>query len=143
MPHARKTPGRSSANSPNPKSLRKHMLAVENLCPARTPAKRGTDGKTPGAWPRSSMTSDYERWAHNADHAAGDREHPAERRQNPPRTRAATPRKSSGPSSRTPIIAMSRANRRWKHTLFRLRRKLAGFLVACTLVRPLEKHPRS
>jgi len=110
-------------------SLRKHMLAVET-CVRAYARKRGTDENT---WGLAALLHDfdYERWP-NADHAA-DREHPAE---------GAKILRERGYSEEIIRAILSHADycnvprqSPLEHTLFACD-ELAGFLVACTLVRP-------
>jgi putative nucleotidyltransferase with HDIG domain len=110
-------------------SLRKHMLAVE-AC-VRAYARKG--GADEDLWSITALLHDfdYERWPNN-DHAA-DREHPAEgakilRERGYPEDmiRAILSHAEySGVKRETPL----------EHTLFACD-ELAGFLTACTYVRP-------
>ena len=110
-------------------SLRKHMLAVET-CVRAYARKNGADENT---WGLAALLHDfdYERWP-NADHAA-DREHPAE---------GAKILRERGYSEEVVQAILSHAEysgvprqSALEHTLFACD-ELAGFLVACTLVRP-------
>ena len=110
-------------------SLRKHMLAVET-CVRAYARKHGADEKT---WGLAALLHDfdYERWP-NAEHAA-DREHPAE---------GAKILRERGYSEEIVRAILSHAEysgvprqSALEHTLFACD-ELAGFLVACTLVRP-------
>src|ERR1700688_3246121 len=110
-------------------SLRKHMLAVE-ACVRAYARKNGADEEL---WGTAALLHDfdYERWP-NAEHAA-DREHPAEgakilreRGYSEEIVRAILSHAEySGVARQSPL----------EHTLFACD-ELAGFLVACTLVRP-------
>jgi len=110
-------------------SLRKHMLAVET-CVRAYARKRGTDENT---WGLAALLHDfdYERWP-NADHSA-DREHPAEG------AKILRERGYSEEIIRAILSLPDHCNvprhSPLEHTLF-ARDELAGFLVACTLVRP-------
>jgi len=110
-------------------SLRKHMLAVET-CVRAYARKNGADEET---WGLAALLHDfdYERWP-NADHAP-DREHPAE---------GARMLRERGYSEEIIRAILSHADycntpRRTplEHALFACD-ELAGFLTACTYVRP-------
>jgi putative nucleotidyltransferase with HDIG domain len=110
-------------------SLRKHMLAVET-CVRAYARKNGADEN---AWGLAALLHDfdYERWP-NAEHAA-DREHPAE---------GAKILRERGYPEEIIRAILSHAEysgvprqSSLEHTLFACD-ELAGFLVACTLVRP-------
>jgi putative nucleotidyltransferase with HDIG domain len=110
-------------------SLRKHMLAVET-CVRAYARKHGADEDT---WGLAALLHDfdYERWP-NADHSA-DREHPAE---------GAKILRERGYSEEIIRAILSHADycnvprqSPLEHALFACD-ELAGFLVACTLVRP-------
>jgi putative nucleotidyltransferase with HDIG domain len=110
-------------------SLRKHMLAVE-ACVRAYAKKQGADEDL---WGLTALLHDfdYERWPNN-DHSA-DREHPAEG--------AKILRELGYPEEMTRAI-LSHANYSGvvrqsplEHTLFACD-ELAGFLTACTYVRP-------
>jgi putative nucleotidyltransferase with HDIG domain len=110
-------------------SLRKHMLAVE-ACVRAYAKKQGADEEL---WGVTALLHDfdYERWPNN-DHSA-DREHPAEG--------AKILRELGYPEEMTRAI-LSHANYSGvvrqsplEHTLFACD-ELAGFLTACTYVRP-------
>jgi putative nucleotidyltransferase with HDIG domain len=110
-------------------SLRKHMLAVE-ACVRGYARKQGADED---AWGLAALLHDfdYERWPNN-DHSP-DREHPAEgakilreRGYNEELIRAILSHAEySGVPRQSPL----------EHTLFACD-ELAGFLTACTYVRP-------
>src|ERR1700757_4730247 len=110
-------------------SLRKHMLAVE-ACVRAYARKFGADEH---AWGLAALLHDfdYERWPNN-DHAA-DREHPSEGARilrehgyDEGLTPAILPPADyTGVSRQTPL----------EHTLFACD-ELAGFLTACSYVRP-------
>ena len=110
-------------------SLRKHMLAVE-ACVRAYARKLGSDEET---WGTAALLHDfdYERWPNN-DHAA-DREHPSEGAKilrehgySEELIRAILSHAEyTGVSRQTPL----------EHTLFACD-ELAGFLTACTYVRP-------
>jgi putative nucleotidyltransferase with HDIG domain len=110
-------------------SLRKHMLAVE-ACVRAYARKRGADE---ALWGLAALLHDfdYERWPNN-DHAA-DKEHPAEGAKilrelgySEEITRAILSHADySGVTRQSPL----------EHTLFACD-ELAGFLIACTYVRP-------
>src|SRR5260370_32685352 len=110
-------------------SLRKHMLAVET-CVRAYACEQSADEDS---WGLAALLHDfdYERWP-NAEHAA-DREHPAEgskilreRGYSEEIVRAILSHAEySGVPRQSPL----------EHTLFACD-ELAGFLVACTLVRP-------
>src|SRR6202140_3224267 len=110
-------------------SLRKHMLAVET-CVRAYARKNGADETT---WGLAALLHDfdYERWP-NAEHAA-DREHPAEgakilreRGYSEEIVRAILSHAEySGVARQSPL----------EHTLFACD-ELAGFLTACSYVRP-------
>ncbi len=110
-------------------SLRKHMLAVE-ACVRAYARKQGADEET---WGLAALLHDfdYERWP-NAEHAA-DREHPAE---------GAKILREKGYSEEIIRAILSHADycnvpreTPLEHTLFACD-ELAGFLTACTYVRP-------
>src|ERR1700688_3269099 len=110
-------------------SLRKHMLAVE-ACVRAYARKHGADEEL---WGAAALLHDfdYERWP-NADHAA-DREHPAE---------GAKILREKGYSEEMIRAILSHADysgvarqSALEHTLFACD-ELAGFLVACSYVRP-------
>jgi putative nucleotidyltransferase with HDIG domain len=110
-------------------SLRKHMLAVET-CVRAYARKNGADEET---WGLAALLHDfdYERWP-NADHAP-DREHPAE---------GAKILRDRGYSEEIIRAILSHADycntprqTPLEHTLFACD-ELAGFLTACTYVRP-------
>ena len=110
-------------------SLRKHMLAVE-ACVRAYARKNGADEEL---WGTAALLHDfdYERWP-NADHAA-DREHPAE---------GAKILREKGYSEELIRAILSHAEysgvarqSALEHTLFACD-ELAGFLTACTYVRP-------
>src|SRR6202048_4224387 len=110
-------------------SLRKHMLAVE-ACVRAYARKHGADEEL---WGTAALLHDfdYERWP-NADHAA-DREHPAE---------GARILREKGYSEEMIRAILSHADysgvarqSALEHTLFACD-ELAGFLTACTYVRP-------
>ena len=110
-------------------SLRKHMLAVET-CVRAYAKKNGADAD---AWGLAALLHDfdYERWP-NAEHAA-DAEHPAE---------GARILRARGYSEETVRAILSHADYTnvpretpLEHTLFACD-ELAGFLTACTYVRP-------
>ena len=110
-------------------SLRKHMLAVE-ACVRAYARKNGADEET---WGLAALLHDfdYERWPNN-DHAA-DREHPAE---------GAKILRERGYSEEIIRAIFSHADytntpRRTplEHTLFACD-ELAGFITACSYVRP-------
>src|SRR6202165_2026476 len=110
-------------------SLRKHMLAVE-ACVRAYARKHGADE---ALWGLAALLHDfdYERWPNN-DHAA-DKEHPAEGAKilrelgySEEITRAILSHADySGVTRQSPL----------EHTLFACD-ELAGFLIACTYVRP-------
>jgi putative nucleotidyltransferase with HDIG domain len=110
-------------------SLRKHMLAVE-ACVRAYARKSGADE---GSWGLAALLHDfdYERWPNEA-HAA-DKEHPAE---------GAKILRESGYSEEIIRAIVSHADycnvprqSALEHTLFACD-ELAGFLTACTYVRP-------
>jgi putative nucleotidyltransferase with HDIG domain len=110
-------------------SLRKHMLAVET-CVRAYAKKNGADEET---WGLAALLHDfdYERWPNN-DHSA-DKEHPAE---------GAKILKKLGYSDEITRAILSHADysgvarqSALEHTLFACD-ELAGFLTACTYVRP-------
>ena len=110
-------------------SLRKHMLAVE-ACVRAYARKSGADEEV---WGLAALLHDfdYERWP-NADHAA-DKEHPAE---------GAKILREQGYSEEIVRAILSHADysgvarqSALEHTLFACD-ELAGFLTACTYVRP-------
>ena len=110
-------------------SLRKHMLAVET-CVRAYARKNGADEET---WGLAALLHDfdYERWP-NADHAP-DREHPAE---------GARILRERGYSEEIIRAILSHADycntprqTPLEHALFACD-ELAGFLTACTYVRP-------
>jgi putative nucleotidyltransferase with HDIG domain len=110
-------------------SLRKHMLAVE-ACVRAYARKNGADEEL---WGTAALLHDfdYERWP-NADHAA-DHEHPAE---------GAKILREKGYSEELIRAILSHAEysgvarqSALEHTLFACD-ELAGFLTACTYVRP-------
>jgi len=110
-------------------SLRKHMLAVE-ACVRAYARKSGADEKV---WGLAALLHDfdYERWP-NADHAP-DKEHPAE---------GAKILCEQGYSEEIVRAILSHADysgvprqSALEHTLFACD-ELAGFLTACTYVRP-------
>jgi putative nucleotidyltransferase with HDIG domain len=110
-------------------SLRKHMLAVE-ACVRAYARKNGADEEL---WGTAALLHDfdYERWP-NAEHSA-DREHPAE---------GAKILREKGYSEETVRAILSHAEysgvprqSALEHTLFACD-ELAGFLTACTYVRP-------
>ncbi len=110
-------------------SLRKHMLAVE-ACVRAYARKQGADEET---WGLAALLHDfdYERWP-NAEHAV-DREHPAE---------GAKILREKGYSEEIIRAILSHADycnvsreTPLEHTLFACD-ELAGFLTACTYVRP-------
>jgi len=110
-------------------SLRKHMLAVET-CVRAYARKNGADEET---WGLAALLHDfdYERWP-NADHAP-DREHPAE---------GARMLRERGYSEEIIRAILSHADycntprqTPLEHALFACD-ELAGFLTACTYVRP-------
>jgi putative nucleotidyltransferase with HDIG domain len=110
-------------------SLRKHMLAVE-ACVRAYARKNGADEEL---WGTVALLHDfdYERWP-NTEHAA-DREHPAE---------GAKILREKGYSEETIRAILSHAEysrvarqSALEHTLFACD-ELAGFLTACTYVRP-------
>jgi putative nucleotidyltransferase with HDIG domain len=110
-------------------SLRKHMLAVET-CVRAYARKAGADEET---WGLAALLHDfdYERWP-NAEHAA-DKEHPAE---------GARILREQGYSEEIVRAILSHADysgvqrqSALEHTLFACD-ELAGFLTACTYVRP-------
>jgi putative nucleotidyltransferase with HDIG domain len=110
-------------------SLRKHMLAVE-ACVRAYARKNGADEEL---WGTVALLHDfdYERWP-NAEHSA-DREHPAE---------GAKILREKGYSEETIRAILSHAEYSGvarqsvlEHTLFACD-ELAGFLTACTYVRP-------
>jgi putative nucleotidyltransferase with HDIG domain len=110
-------------------SLRKHMLAVE-ACVRAYARKNAADEEL---WGTAALLHDfdYERWP-NADHAA-DREHPAE---------GAKILREKGYSEELIRAILSHAEysgvvrqSALEHTLFACD-ELAGFLAACTYVRP-------
>src|SRR5690242_16071753 len=110
-------------------SLRKHMLAVE-ACVRAYARKNGADEET---WGLAALLHDfdYERWP-NADHAA-DREHPAE---------GAKILRERGYSEEIIRAILSHADYTntprqspLEHTLFACD-ELAGFITACSYVRP-------
>jgi putative nucleotidyltransferase with HDIG domain len=110
-------------------SLRKHMLAVEACVRAYT-RKHGADEEL---WGMTALLHDfdYERWP-NADHSP-DREHPAE---------GARILRERGYSEEIIRAILSHADycnvprqTPLEHTLFACD-ELAGFLTACTYVRP-------
>jgi len=110
-------------------SLRKHMLAVET-CVRAYARKHGADE---GTWGLAALLHDfdYERWP-NADHAP-DREHPAE---------GAKILRARGYSEEIIRAIVSHADycntprqSLLEHTLFACD-ELAGFLTACSYVRP-------
>jgi len=110
-------------------SLRKHMLAVE-ACVRAYARKNGADEETWGLAARLH-DFDYERWP-NADHAA-DREHPAE---------GARILRERGYSEEIIRAILSHADYTntprqspLEHTLFACD-ELAGFITACSYVRP-------
>ena len=110
-------------------SLRKHMLAVET-CVRAYARKNGADEET---WGLAALLHDfdYERWP-NAEHSA-DKEHPAEGTKilralgySEEITRAILSHADySGVSRQSPL----------EHTLFACD-ELAGFLTACSYIRP-------
>jgi putative nucleotidyltransferase with HDIG domain len=110
-------------------SLRKHMLAVET-CVRAYAGKNGADEET---WGLAALLHDfdYERWP-NADHSP-DHEHPAEG------VKILRERGYSEEIIRAILSHASYCNTPrqtpLEHTLFACD-ELAGFLVACTLVRP-------
>jgi len=110
-------------------SLRKHMLAVE-ACVRAYARKNGADEEL---WGTAALLHDfdYERWP-NAEHSA-DREHPAE---------GAKILREKGYSEELIRAILSHAEysgvvrqNALEHTLFACD-ELAGFLTACTYVRP-------
>ena len=110
-------------------SLRKHMLAVE-ACVRAYARKNGADEEL---WGTAALLHDfdYERWP-NAEHSA-DREHPAE---------GAKILREKGYSEELIRAILSHAEysgvarqSALEHTLFACD-ELAGFLTACTYVRP-------
>jgi putative nucleotidyltransferase with HDIG domain len=110
-------------------SLRKHMLAVE-ACVRAYARKNGADEDL---WSLTALLHDfdYERWP-NSDHAA-DKEHPAE---------GAKILRERGYSEELVRAILSHADycgvprqSPLEHTLFACD-ELAGFLTACTYVRP-------
>jgi putative nucleotidyltransferase with HDIG domain len=110
-------------------SLRKHMLAVE-ACVRAYARKSGADEEV---WGLAALLHDfdYERWP-NADHAP-DKEHPAE---------GAKILREQGYSEEIVRAILSHADysgvtrqSALEHTLFACD-ELAGFLTACTYVRP-------
>jgi putative nucleotidyltransferase with HDIG domain len=110
-------------------SLRKHMLAVET-CVRAYARKQGADEET---WGLAALLHDfdYERWP-NQEHAA-DREHPAE---------GAKILREKGYSEEIIRAILSHADysgvareSALEHTLFACD-ELAGFLTACSYVRP-------
>jgi putative nucleotidyltransferase with HDIG domain len=110
-------------------SLRKHMLTVE-ACVRAYARKSGADEEV---WGLAALLHDfdYERWP-NADHAA-DKEHPAE---------GARILREQGYSEEIIRAILSHADysgvprqSALEHTLFACD-ELAGFLTACTYVRP-------
>jgi putative nucleotidyltransferase with HDIG domain len=110
-------------------SLRKHMLAVET-CVRAYARKNGADEET---WSLAALLHDfdYERWP-NADHAP-DKEHPAE---------GAKILRDLGYSEEIIRAILSHADysgvtrqSALEHTLFACD-ELAGFLTACSYVRP-------
>jgi putative nucleotidyltransferase with HDIG domain len=110
-------------------SLRKHMLAVE-ACVSAYARKHGADENL---WSITALLHDfdYERWP-NADHAS-DKEHPAE---------GAKILRQLGYSEEIVRAILSHADYSGvarqsplEHTLFACD-ELAGFLTACTYVRP-------
>ena len=110
-------------------SLRKHMLAVE-ACVRAYARKNGADEEL---WGLTALLHDfdYERWPNN-DHAA-DKEHPAE---------GAKILRERGYSEEMVRAILSHADysgvprqSALEHTLFACD-ELAGFLTACTYVRP-------
>ena len=110
-------------------SLRKHMLAVE-ACVRAYARKNGADEEL---WGLTALLHDfdYERWPNN-DHAA-DKEHPAE---------GAKILRERGYSEELVRAILSHADysgvprqSALEHTLFACD-ELAGFLTACTYVRP-------
>jgi putative nucleotidyltransferase with HDIG domain len=110
-------------------SLRKHMLAVE-ACVRAYARKNGADEET---WGLAALLHDfdYERWPNN-DHAA-DREHPAE---------GAKILRERGYSEEIIRAILSHADYTnvarqspLEHTLFACD-ELAGFITACSYVRP-------
>jgi putative nucleotidyltransferase with HDIG domain len=110
-------------------SLRKHMLAVET-CVRAYARKNGADEET---WGLAALLHDfdYERWP-NADHAP-DKEHPAE---------GARILRDLGYSEEIIRAILSHADysgvvrqSALEHTLFACD-ELAGFLTACSYVRP-------
>jgi putative nucleotidyltransferase with HDIG domain len=110
-------------------SLRKHMLAVE-ACVRAYARKNGADEEL---WGTAALLHDfdYERWP-NAEHSA-DHEHPAE---------GAKILREKGYSEETIRAILSHAEysgvarqSALEHTLFACD-ELAGFLTACTYVRP-------
>ena len=110
-------------------SLRKHMLAVE-ACVRAYASKNGADEES---WGLAALLHDfdYERWP-NADHAA-DREHPAE---------GAKILRERGYSEEIIRAILSHAEYTntprqspLEHTLFACD-ELAGFITACSYVRP-------
>jgi len=110
-------------------SLRKHMLAVE-ACVRAYARKSGADEEV---WGLAALLHDfdYERWP-NADHAP-DKEHPAE---------GAKILREQGYSEEIIRAILSHADysgvprqSALEHTLFACD-ELAGFLTACTYVRP-------
>jgi putative nucleotidyltransferase with HDIG domain len=110
-------------------SLRKHMLAVE-ACVRAYASKSGADEES---WGLAALLHDfdYERWP-NADHAA-DREHPAE---------GAKILRERGYSEEIIRAILSHAEYTntprqspLEHTLFACD-ELAGFITACSYVRP-------
>lgn len=110
-------------------SLRKHMLAVE-ACVRAYARKNGADEET---WGLAALLHDfdYERWPNN-DHAA-DREHPAE---------GARILREKGYSEEIIRAILSHADYTnvvrespLEHTLFACD-ELAGFITACSYVRP-------
>jgi putative nucleotidyltransferase with HDIG domain len=110
-------------------SLRKHMLAVE-ACVRAYARKNGADEEL---WGTVALLHDfdYERWP-NADHSA-DREHPAEGAKIL-REKGYTEELIRAILSHAEYSGVARQSA-LEHTLFACD-ELAGFLTACTYVRP-------
>ena len=110
-------------------SLRKHMLAVE-ACVRAYARKNGADEEL---WGLTALLHDfdYERWPNN-DHAA-DKEHPAEGAKIL-RERGYSEEMVRAILSHADYSGVSRQSA-LEHTLFACD-ELAGFLTACTYVRP-------
>jgi putative nucleotidyltransferase with HDIG domain len=110
-------------------SLRKHMLAVE-ACVRAYARKNGADEEL---WGTAALLHDfdYERWP-NADHSA-DREHPAEGAKIL-REKGYTEELIRAILSHAEYSGVARQSA-LEHTLFACD-ELAGFLTACTYVRP-------